>query len=92
MKAVKQSVAQGVEIPKAIRGALLLHGLDIGGFADKYALMRQNTSQAINGTMRASDAMVAGLIAELGGTEAEWRELLWLAGKPEHVEPVRSAS
>ena len=89
MKTVKESVARGVEVPKAIRGALLTNGLDLSEFADKHELPRQSTSQAINGTMRASDALIAALVEELGGTAGAWRELLWLAGKPEHVGEVR---
>jgi hypothetical protein len=91
METVKTSVERGTPLPRAIRGALLLNDLEVGEFADKWGFPRQTTSQAINGTMRASDALIVGLVKELGGTPAEWRELLWLAGKPDHVDEPKPA-
>jgi hypothetical protein len=77
---VKKFLDVGLSIPTAIKEAL---PMSVGAFADKYDIPQTLVSETINGGRRASEKLLAALIAELGGTEAEWRELLWLAGKPE---------
>jgi plasmid maintenance system antidote protein VapI len=80
---VKQMVQSGVSIPTAIKEALSQNGLDsVEAFAAKYRLIRAAVSNHINGNVRPTDETIAALIAELGGTPDEWRELLWLAAKP----------
>jgi plasmid maintenance system antidote protein VapI len=83
MEKVKKMVEAGSSIPNAIRDALAERGLTISKFAEKYQLNRTATSNHINGNVKATSDTVEALIAELGGTADEWRELLWLAGKPE---------
>jgi hypothetical protein len=80
MDKVKKLVAAGSSIPTAIKEAL---GGPLSQVAEKYSIAVPDLSAAINGYRRPTDRIVAALIGELGGTEAEWRELLWLAGKPE---------
>lgn len=80
MEKVKKLVDAGASIPDAIKAAL---AVTVSEFADKYDVTQPMVSEAINGTRRPTERILAALIAELGGTEAEWRELLWLAGKPE---------
>lgn len=83
MDKVKKLMAAGSSIPGAIRECLpgsvraiaLRHGRNYNNFAD-----------AINGKRAPTDADVAALIAELGGSEREWKELLHEAGRP--VEEV----
>jgi hypothetical protein len=84
MEKVKQLVAAGSRIPSAILEALAQNGLSLAGFAKKYRLPYTQTSRGVNGN-GPTDALIRALCKELGGTEAEWRELLWLAAKPEAV-------
>jgi plasmid maintenance system antidote protein VapI len=79
MEKVNNLISAGSTISGAIKEAL---GKTVVQFADDHQLPRPAVSNAINGNVRASDAVVAALAKELGGTEDEWRELLWLAGKP----------
>jgi len=83
MQHVKEMVKGGTSIPAAIKDALAQKGLrSIAAFARKHSLIRATASSQINGILRATDDVVAALIAELGGTSEEWRELLWLASRP----------
>lgn len=82
MDKVKKLVEAGASIPMAIRDSL---GMSLAAFAEKYELPRSSITNHVNGTVRATDDTIAALIAELGGTPDEWRELLWLAGKPSSV-------
>jgi plasmid maintenance system antidote protein VapI len=50
--------------------------MSISAFADKHDLPRSATSDALNGGRRATDAMIAALVAELGGSDEQWRTLL----------------
>lgn len=83
MDKVKQMVAVGVSVSTAIREALGITDVEL---ARRHGLNKGAVSNQIAGRVRPTSEFVAALIAELGGAEAEWRELLWLAGKPEHVE------
>lgn len=83
MDRVKKLIRAGARTQTAIREAL---GMTLTAFADKYGIPRSLAQQHITGRLRPSDATIAGLIAELGGTEAEWRELFWQAAKPAPVE------
>jgi hypothetical protein len=80
MEKVKNLIAAGAGIPDAIKVAL---AIPVTVFCERHELNYQDTITAIQGGKRASAKMLAALIAELEGTEDEWRELLWLAGKPE---------
>jgi plasmid maintenance system antidote protein VapI len=83
MEKVKKMVEGGASIPTAIKEALSQSGFStIQAFAEKHDLVRASVANHINGTVRATDDTIAALIAELGGTADEWRELLWLAAKP----------
>lgn len=89
MEAVKESIARGTPAGLAVRAALLARGLTVRAFAIKYGLPRSVTNHAMSGKTRASEAMIAALVEELGGTPEDWRETLWLAGKPAHLGAVR---
>ena len=80
MDKVKKLIRAGASIPSAIR--LALEPLTVQAFAEKHGRNRNSVSNEINGNVRATDATIDALIAELGGSADEWRELLWLAGKP----------
>lgn len=80
MEKVKKLIDLGVSIPNAIKEAL---GMPISAFAERYDIPATVASDVINGGRRPTEKHVNALIAELGGTEDEWRELLWLAGKPQ---------
>ena len=80
MEKVKKLVELGVSIPNAIKEAL---GMPISEFADRYDIPATVASDVINGGRRATEKHLNALISELGGTEDEWRMLLWEAGKPE---------
>ncbi|HET8778008.1 MAG TPA: helix-turn-helix transcriptional regulator [Candidatus Limnocylindria bacterium] len=82
MDKVKALVEAGATIPAAIKTCL---GMPVGEFADKHGLPRPVVSDVINGNRRAPDAYIAALVAEIGGTPEEWRELLWQAARPSHV-------
>lgn len=89
MDKVKKLVHAGAEIPFAIKQAL---GMSVSDFADKHQLNRSSTASHINGNVRATDDTIAALIAELGGTEYEWRLLLWEAARPEAPPSVRATA
>jgi len=80
MDKVKKLHEAGASITSAIKEAL---GMTVSEFALKYEIPQPMVSEAINGTRKPSERTLAALIAELGGTEAEWRELLWEAGRPQ---------
>ena len=83
MEKVKKMVDAGTSIPTAIKDALAQQGLPtVEAFASKHGLIRAVVSNQLNANVRPSDSTIAALIAELGGTADEWRELLWLAAKP----------
>jgi plasmid maintenance system antidote protein VapI len=82
MEKVKKLIEAGARIPTAIKESL---PVTLGAFADQHGLNEKAVSNAINGNVRPSDDLIAAFVRELGGTEAEWRELLWLAAKPDAV-------
>jgi hypothetical protein len=84
MDKVKKMVEAGARITPAVLEALGQNGLTLTAFAQKYRLPYAHTSRGVNGN-GPTDALIRALCKELGGTEAEWRELLWLAAKPEAV-------
>jgi plasmid maintenance system antidote protein VapI len=79
MEKVKKLIDAGASIPTAIKEAL---GMELKEFAERHEVSRAGVSNAINGTVRPTDRIIDAFIAELGGTPDEWRELLWLAGRP----------
>lgn len=84
MEKVKKMVEAGVSITGAIKEALSQGGLEtVNAFAEKYDLSRSSVGMHLRGYVRADDSTINALITELGGSADEWRELLWLAGKPE---------
>jgi hypothetical protein len=78
MEKVKQMVEAGVRVGTAIRECLasLDKPLSIAAFVAKHGLPRTSTHEAYNGQRVATDAQIAALVAELGGTADEWREIL----------------
>jgi plasmid maintenance system antidote protein VapI len=78
MERVKQMVEAGVRVGTAIREALaeLDTPLTMSSIAAKYSLPRSSTNEAYNGLRQATPAQVDALVAELGGTPEEWRDLL----------------
>lgn len=89
MDKVKRLVEAGASIPGAIKEAL---GMPMAEFADKHGIPRTHVSSIVNGAKRPSANDIAALINELGGTEDEWRMLLWEAGRPEAGRPLKVAS
>lgn len=87
MDKVKALIEAGLTIPTAIKQAL---GRPLKDVAETHHIAPPILSDVINGNRRATDAQIDALITELGGTREEWLELLWLAAKPQHVEPVRA--
>jgi hypothetical protein len=79
---IKRLVEAGSTISGAIKEVLAQRELSISAFAKKYARNPNNMTSAICGTRAPSPGDVDALIAELGGTDFEWRELLHEAGKP----------
>jgi hypothetical protein len=82
---VKRLMEAGADIPTAIKTAL---GMQLIVFADKYEIPRTSANEAINGVRRPSRKVIDALIAELGGTELEWRYLLWEAARPAQAPPA----
>jgi transcriptional regulator with XRE-family HTH domain len=85
MDRVKKLIEAGLTIPAAIREAI---GVPLSQFAEKAQVNTPDLSAAINGAKRPTERILFALISEFGGTEDEWRELLWLAGKPEPSTPA----
>lgn len=73
MDKFKKLIEAGSSVRGAIRECL---GMSDSRFALKYGLPRPSTTEAFNGTKDASDKLIAALVTEIGGTEAEWREHL----------------
>lgn len=87
MDKVRALIEAGAPIPKAIRIALESEtGMSASELARASDLRRAELSAVINGGIRPTARHLEVLIKHLGGTEAEWREVLWLAGKPAVVE------
>jgi hypothetical protein len=86
MDKIKKLVRAGSTIPGAIREVLSQKELSLAAFCDKHERNRQNMSMIIAGGRAPAQADVDALIAELGGTDAEWRELLHEAGRPATVK------
>ena len=82
MDKVKQLMAAGVSPSQAIKLAL---AMPLSEFADKHGVPRSSVTNSVNAIQRASDATIDALVAELGGTPNEWRELLWHAMRPAHL-------
>jgi plasmid maintenance system antidote protein VapI len=82
MDKVKALLRAGVSVSAAIRAAL---GVTLVDFAEKHGLNRAMVTDQVNGARRPSGDLVTALIADLGGTDEEWRALLWIAGKPGRV-------
>jgi plasmid maintenance system antidote protein VapI len=76
---VKKLVRAGSSIPGAIKESL---GESIRAIALKHGRNYNNFADVVNGKRAPTDRDVAALIAELGGTEQEWKELLHEAGRP----------
>jgi hypothetical protein len=79
---IKRLIAAGSTISGAIKEVLSQKGLSVSAFAKKYERNSNNMINAIAGTRAPSPGDLEALIAELGGTDLEWRELLHEAGRP----------
>ena len=77
MDKVKALIRADVSIPTAIKAAL--EPMTVAEFAAKHDLPPKALSNAINGNVRATEAVCLALAAELGGTVEEWDELLSIA-------------
>jgi hypothetical protein len=83
MDKVKRLVKAGATITGAIQDVLRQQGFPtVTAFADRYHRDRSNMTRVILGTRAPAQADVDALIAELGGTDLEWRQLLHEAGRP----------
>jgi plasmid maintenance system antidote protein VapI len=78
MDKVKRAIQAGVSPSTAIKDAL---GMPVTAFAAKHGQPRGTTAEVINGMRAPTAGVLAALIAELGGTEAEWRALLYQAAR-----------
>jgi transcriptional regulator with XRE-family HTH domain len=79
MDKVKKLIEAGATTRTAIKEAL---GMSVSDFAEKHRLSRPVVAAVLAGDRRASAGIIAALVAELGGTEVEWRVLLWEAARP----------
>jgi hypothetical protein len=76
-------IESGVTIPTAIKQCLAKNGFaSTAAFATGYELNASSTRNHLSGLVRATDDTIDALVAELRGKPDEWRELLWLAGRP----------
>ena len=82
MDKVKQLIAAGAPVAGAIKLAL---GMPLSEFADKYGIPRTSVANHVNSNVKPSEATIAALVSELGGTPEEWAELLWQAMRPAHL-------
>lgn len=85
MDQVKRLVAAGLSLSEAIKHAL---GIQIGEMAERYDIPRPILSDVINSRRVANERELDALVAELGGTPDQWREMLWLAAKPVPSSPA----
>lgn len=82
MDKVKEMIEAGVSIRTAIREAL---GMNYAEFGRKHGIAHASVKLHLTGHVKPTEKTINALIAELGGTEDEWRWLLWEAGRPEKV-------
>lgn len=82
MDKVKQLIDAGAPVADAIKIAL---GVPLSEFADKHGIPRSSVANHVNSNVKPSEATIAALVADLGGTPEEWRELLWQAMRPAHL-------
>lgn len=89
MEKVKKMIEAGSSIPAAIKEALAQAGFaTIAAFASHLKLQRAAVTNQINGKVSATPKVIEGLVTVLGGSEMEWRELLWQAAKPAPASSV----
>lgn len=88
MKNIKRLIDAGSSITGAIKEVLSQRGLTVSAFAKNYERNPNNMISAIAGTRAPSPGDLKALMRELGGTEAEWLELLHEAGRPANVKAV----
>jgi plasmid maintenance system antidote protein VapI len=79
MDKVRRLIKAGASISTAITESL---GMSVTEFAIKHNRPRVNMSQVVRGKRWPTADDIEALIAELGGSEMEWRELLHEAGRP----------
>ena len=94
MEQVKKMLKAGVSFATAVRECLIQQPepLTIEAVAAKYPGVSGSTfSAAINGAVKPSEAVIAALVAELGGTSYEWRLAMWEAARPEESPPLQKA-
>jgi hypothetical protein len=82
---IQKLIKAGVPIPDAIVLAL---GMSIKEFSLLHARMPSNIGQILRGRLAPSDKDLEALMTQLGGSEEEWRRLLWLAGEPVAAQAV----
>lgn len=73
MEKVKNLIDAGASVSMAIKDSL---GMTMTAFTDKYDLPRTAAVESVNGVRRATDRLIDALVAELGGSHAEWRDVL----------------
>jgi DNA-binding phage protein len=73
MRKVKALVGAGASLANAVRDAL--GERSIAQLATDRGVSRQNLTSALNGARVPTEREVAALIAELGGSADEWRQL-----------------
>jgi hypothetical protein len=83
---IKRLIKAGSTIPGAIKEVLSQNGLSVAAFAKKHERNPNNMNSVITGTRAPAAGDVEALIAELGGTDIEWRQLLHDAGRPTNVK------
>jgi plasmid maintenance system antidote protein VapI len=82
MDKVKALLKAGASASLAIREAL---GMNLTQFAERHGLRREAVTDQVNGVRRPTPEVIHALSTDLGGSEEEWRALLWVASKPDKV-------
>ena len=80
MEQLRKMLAAGVSLPTAIKECL--SPMSVAEFAEKHSRPASQISNVINGNWKPNDADVAALVAQFGGSPAEWRLLLWEHSRP----------
>lgn len=86
MENIKRLIDAGSTISGAIKEVLSQRDLSVSAFAKKYERNANNMIAVVSGARAPAAADVDALIAELGGTEAEWLDLLHQAGRPDSAK------
>lgn len=92
MDKVKEALTRGATLATAVRALLVEQGSSLNKFAVKHGIDRSNLASGLSGNGVLREKEIEALIAEFGGTQSEWRDLLVEAVKTRYHQPAPAAN